>query len=220
MSQINDAINAAIPDSGALNDLADKLLRFYQANGAVSLDLQDAEYQFLVARGAAPVLGVERVQNGTFTSGASWTPGTGWTISGNAARIDGSQVTFSMLQNTGVFAGSGQELIQIDIQSIVPTAGLGVEVDDGATAFTPVYTTPGRMRMIGVIAGPPGPIAIKAAPGVKAVITALSVQDITALNSGTNKLQDMWEWYLRTVKGYTGALDDMRLQYWTTGPRP
>lgn len=33
-------------------------------------------------------------------------------------------------------------------------------------------------------------------------------------------LQDMWYEYFTVDKLYTGALDDMRLVYWTTGPRP
>lgn len=49
---LNDAINAAIPDiAGAQNHINDKLLRYYKANGATSNDLRDAELQFLVARG-------------------------------------------------------------------------------------------------------------------------------------------------------------------------
>lgn len=53
---INDAINAAIPNiAGIANQINDKLLRFYQANGAVSGDIQDAERQFLIARGVGPV---------------------------------------------------------------------------------------------------------------------------------------------------------------------
>lgn len=51
MPQINDAINAAIPDSALANHVNDKQLRSYLANGATSLDINSAEAQFLVARG-------------------------------------------------------------------------------------------------------------------------------------------------------------------------
>jgi len=55
MPQINDAINAAIPDVVATqNAINDKLLRYYQTNGATSGEIDDAEYQFLVARGEVP----------------------------------------------------------------------------------------------------------------------------------------------------------------------
>jgi hypothetical protein len=51
---INDAIDAAIPNVGIANHINDKLLRYYLANGAVSLALDDAEREFLIARGEAP----------------------------------------------------------------------------------------------------------------------------------------------------------------------
>jgi len=50
MPQINDAFNAAIADVANKNSLQEKLLRYYQANGATSNDVQDAEVEFLNAR--------------------------------------------------------------------------------------------------------------------------------------------------------------------------
>lgn len=51
---INDAINAAIPDAAGSNALNDKLLRYYLANGAATPVLDQAELEFLVARGETP----------------------------------------------------------------------------------------------------------------------------------------------------------------------
>jgi hypothetical protein len=28
-------------------------------------------------------------------------------------------------------------------------------------------------------------------------------------------INDLWEYYLRVVKGYTGSLDDMKMKFWT-----
>ncbi len=53
MSQLNDAILAAVQATGE-SQLNDGLVLHYQANGATSSDLNDAEYEFLVANGATP----------------------------------------------------------------------------------------------------------------------------------------------------------------------
>ena len=47
--QRNDCVVAALGGSGQYNDL---LLAYYQANGATSDNLVDAEYEFLIANGA------------------------------------------------------------------------------------------------------------------------------------------------------------------------
>lgn len=48
MSQVNDCILTAV-GPGHIND---GLLAYYQANGATSDDIDDAEYEFLLAQGA------------------------------------------------------------------------------------------------------------------------------------------------------------------------
>jgi len=49
MPQLNDCILTATGGS----QINDALLAYYQANGAVSIDLRDAEHEFLIARGIA-----------------------------------------------------------------------------------------------------------------------------------------------------------------------
>lgn len=58
MSQLNDAILAAVKATGA-DQINDGLVRHYQANGAISNSLNDAEYEFLVANGATPAIHVQ-----------------------------------------------------------------------------------------------------------------------------------------------------------------
>lgn len=48
MPQINDCIYSALGGTGDLNSL---LLAYYQAGGATAAQINDAEYQFLLARG-------------------------------------------------------------------------------------------------------------------------------------------------------------------------
>lgn len=50
----DDAINVAIVNVGTANQTQDKLLRFYQANGATAGDIKGAERQFLLARVGPP----------------------------------------------------------------------------------------------------------------------------------------------------------------------
>lgn len=215
MPQINDAIDAAIVNVGATqNAIQDKLLRFYQANGAVSGDLDDAEFEFLIARGAGLVLGAELVADGNFLASAAWTEGVGWVAGGGKATINGTNVAVSDNVNTGSFLAVSSALL-LHITSI--TAG-SLQLFAGATAVGPVLTTPGFYRSILTPAA--GLITIRGAIGTIAEVKQLSVRSVTAFNSGLLQVNDMWEYYLRVTKGFTGALDDMLFTYWTVGPRP
>ena len=218
---INDAINAAIADvAGDQNALPEKLLRYYLANGAVSLDRDDAEYEFLVAQGAIAVPGIELVSDPYFQAPADWTPGLGWSVSGGAAHVDGTQISASALVNINTIpgAGSGESILQI--RSITPgSAGGGVVVGSGVTAFTPVYDTPGLHRDYAISFGV-GDIRIVASPGTIASLRQVSLRGSGTGSTRLKQINDGWEAYLRLIKGYSGTLDDMLYQYWTVGPRP
>jgi hypothetical protein len=45
-------------------------------------------------------------------------------------------------------------------------------------------------------------------------ITEFSIKEQTGGNIEQH-INDLWEYYLRVVKGYTGSLDDMKLQFWS-----
>lgn len=218
MPQINDAINAAIANiAGDQNALPDKLLRYYLANGAVSLDRDVAEYEFLVARGAALVLGAEEVVDPTFTASTAWTEDVGWVAGTNKTTVNGTQVGIAYNTNSAAIT-AGQKVMELYLDSI-RNGVISVEVAAAPVggAFN-TYSTPGiHRRLFTAVAG-----AARLAASIDAVgqVSRLSIRPVTTLGSGKNQMNDMWEYYLRVTKAYTGALDDMLLTYWTTGPRP
>jgi hypothetical protein len=215
---INDAINAAIADVAAMqNQLNDKLLRYYQANGATSGDLQDAERQFLVTQGAEIVLAAGQIADPSFGTSLSWTQGTGWTVTGNKARVSGAQVTDSFITYNVANMLAGSSVVATRVDEVRNGA---LEVQVNAVAVIPGITTRGSQRLIATLAA--GAIRIKAPAGVVAEVSGLQVQAVTTLRGGIDHSnnQDLWEYYLRVVKLFTGALDDMKLRYWRDGPRP
>jgi hypothetical protein len=64
---IADGMFTVLGSLGFVGTIQDRLLAFYQANGATSNDLQDAEQQFLVARGIARA-NVQDMWSAYFTS--------------------------------------------------------------------------------------------------------------------------------------------------------
>ena len=51
-------------------------------------------------------------------------------------------------------------------------------------------------------------------------VTAPVMKGLTANGFPGNQMNDLWDFYLRVYKGFTGSLDDMKYKYWKDGPRP
>ena len=70
---------------------------------------------------ADKTLGSELVTNGGFSSDSDWTKGTGWTISGGVASIDGSQGgSVNLQQNAGLVTG---EVYEVTFDVVTRSAG-------------------------------------------------------------------------------------------------
>jgi hypothetical protein len=213
---INDAINAAIPDVGAANQIEDKLLRFYQSNGATSGQIDDAERQFLLANGAGVTLGAEQITDPTFLNTANWTEGLGWSVGFPGALINGNNVANSIISSTTPFVGVGRDQVEVTISNYVSgSLQLGIGAFRGEVVFGN-----GVHQFIADLAGRNGVPLLEAAPFSQMLVDKFSVRSIQASDNINFQLNDMWEYYFRVVKGYTGSLDDMEMEYWTVGPRP
>jgi len=214
---INDAIDAAIANiAGDQNALDDKLLRYYRANGATSLDLDDAEREFLFARGIGAQYNTEENSDPFFSNTVNWNENGGWAVAAGEA-VATNLLAGNYITPTSNFTATDTYLLEMKIESI---SGGGVWFAANAVQISPKYTTPGTHRIeVAVTAGQtPGIIGDV---GVNAVLTKFSRrQNIAVHGLYGNQINDLWEFYLRTSKGYSGALDDMKYLYWTTGPRP
>ena len=212
MPQINDAIRAAL-GPGELNEL---LLAFYKANGATSNDLQDAELQFLIAK-AGFIIGAEQIVDGTFTNTVFWNEGVGWTVNNPGARIDGTNGSKSFIASTNSFAPAGLDyLIEVAIGGYISGE---LQLGLGALRGSFIPKSNGNHQFIANLGGVVGSPLLEASIGAMMSVERLSVRSVTG-GTELSKIQDMWEYYLRVVKGFSGALDDMRYTYWTAGPRP
>ena len=96
----------------------------------------------------------ELVTNGGFDTDTDWSKGTGWTISGGTAQIDGTQTTYSTILQGGVLTegytykssvdvieidGTFQTLIgsaDIDAETTLPKTLVGIGIADGGTPNT------------------------------------------------------------------------------------
>lgn len=215
MPQINDAIDLAIANVGTANQLNDKLLRYYQANGATSNDLDDAEREFLLANGAGNTLGAEQIVDPTFTNTSFWTEGVGWTVANPGARIDGTNVALSVLSASGASVPfTGLNLVEMTIVNYIQGS-----IQLGAGAFRGETFNSNGVHQVYTELSITGVPLIEASIGAKMDVTKLSVRKVIGGNTQFH-INDMWEYFLRVTKGYSGALDDMQYRYWTVGPRP
>ena len=76
----------------------------------------NAESDFTAADLAGGVEGSELVTNGGFDTDSDWNKGTGWTISGGQASLDGTQTSYSALEQTGVMS-EGVYVLSFDVTS-------------------------------------------------------------------------------------------------------
>lgn len=216
MPHINDAINAAIADVANANQINDKLLRYYLANGATSLDINDAEYEFLLANGVAVTLGPEQITDPTFLNTANWTEGIGWSVGFPGALINGSNPSLSAISSTTPFAGVGNDFIEVTISNYISgQLQLGIGAFRGNVVFGN-----GVHQFVTDLSGRNGVPLLEASPLSQMLVDKFSVKSILATDNVSPHINDMWEYYFRIIKGYTGALDDMEYTYWTVGPRP
>jgi hypothetical protein len=212
---INDAINAAIPNVGLANQINDKLLRYYLANGAVSLDRNTAEREFLIAQGAGWTLGPEQITDPTFTNTANWVEGLGWSVGFPGALINGSNPALSTIASTTPFVGVGNDFIEVSISNyVVGQLQLGIGAFRGNVVFGN-----GVHQFVTDLTGRNGAPLLEAAPFSQMLVNSLSVKSVQA-GGIESHLNDFWEYYLRVVKGLSGTLNDMRYAWWSAGGVP
>jgi hypothetical protein len=196
--------------------VSDGKLAYYLANGATSLNVNDAEREFLLANGAGYTESPELVTDFSFAAPASWTAGPGWEVLGGNALADGTNAAKSTLTSkTSITLTNGKRYIfTIGIADI--NSG-EVEVGLGAFRLGVVFDTQGIHTATktnnsgGNLNG--GPL-LDAAIGTSMQINFFSIKEQLTGNIEQH-INDLWEYYLRVVKGYTGALDDMKLKFWS-----
>ena len=82
----------------------------------------DGDENLLFDQGPNGGLGSEKVTNGSFSADSDWTKGTGWTISGGVASIDGSQSAGQFLyQNAGLVT---DKVYEVTFDVVTRNAGL------------------------------------------------------------------------------------------------
>jgi hypothetical protein len=152
----------------------------------------------------------------SFAAPASWTAGLGWSVLGGNALADGTNAAKSSLTSkTSITLTNGKRYIfTIGIADI--NSG-EVEVGLGAFRLGVVFDTQGIHTATktnnsgGNLNG--GPL-LDAAIGTSMQINFFSIKEQTGGNIEQH-INDLWEYYLRVVKGYTGSLDDMKMKFWT-----
>lgn len=207
---LNDAILAKTGGP----TVADGLLAYYRANGATSLQKNDAEREFLLANGAGFTEGTEMVTDPGFGNTANWTEGAGWSLLAGLAIITPQAAKSPISSGTSIQLLSGTRYIfRVNITNV--EAG-SVEVGLGGLRLGVSFDTVGYNIETRTISGgnKNGVPLLEADIGSDMQITEFSIKAQTGGNIEQH-INDLWEYYLRVVKGYTGSLDDMKLKFWS-----
>jgi len=106
LSQVTQAVragaNQATPiglfannEPGVWYDPSDFSTLYQDSAGTTPVTAVEQPVGLMLDKSKGLVLGPELVTNGTFDTDTGWTKGTGWSISGGQASIDGSNTTNS-----------------------------------------------------------------------------------------------------------------------------
>lgn len=115
--------------------------------------------------------GPELVVNGTFASDTAWTKGTGWSISGGMARIDGTNTASSLLTATAPLSGLVVGFVYEAILQYASVSGrLRFNPVAGNTGALAASGSSGTMKASFTATGDPGPLAVQA-PDASTVAT-------------------------------------------------
>ena len=159
--------------NGAWYDPVDFSTMFQNAAGTVPVTAVGQPVGLMLDKSKGLVLGSEVTTNGSFATDTAWTKGAGWSISGDAARTDGTQGTTSYIQQ-GINGPAGIYLV-----SVVVTA------NSGSLRFDIGSNTSGNITGIGVktaiLTKAPSTttqLYIGAAAGVTCVIDSISVREL------------------------------------------
>jgi len=195
-------------------DIPQGLLAWYKAGGAVANSLDEAEREFLFAK-VRGSFGAEGLTDPNFSNTVYWTEGPGWLVGANKATIDGSNTATSRLSNQNGGPWNGTFLVRLGM-----TAYTTGEFQFGIGALRYglwAQNKPGMSQAILTITGISGSPLIEASIGAIAELYEFSMRPITAFITTQWQTNDMWFAYLRSL-GYTGAFNDMWLQYWAAQP--
>ena len=119
------------------------------------------------------VLGSEVTTNGSFATDTAWTKGAGWSISGDAARTDGTQGATSYIQQ-GINGPAGIYLV-----SVVVTANSGsLRFDIGSNTSGNITGTGVKTAILTKASSATTQLYIGAAAGVTCVIDSISVREL------------------------------------------
>jgi len=150
----------------------------------------NAESDFTAADLVGSVEGAELVTNGRFDTDSDWTKGTGWTISGGQASLDGTQVSFSGLAQNGVFeadAGDDKDIFVLSLNVV-------------ACSSFPLM----RLQW-GTVSAPLSTLGISSTGVHKLIMdTTLSSVDVTKIQFQT------------AVNGVTVTIDDVSVKRYST----
>jgi hypothetical protein len=207
-------INDAILAKTAGKTVQEGMLAYYLANGATSLDLDDAEREYLLANGAGFTEGTELVTDPGFGNTVNWNEGAGWSLLAGLAIITPQAAKSSISSGTGITLLSGTRYIfRVNITNV--EAG-SVEVGLGALRLGVAFDAVGYNIETRTISGSnkTGVPLLEADIGSDMQITEFSIKAQTGGNIEQH-INDLWDYYLRVVKGYTGSLDDMKMKFWT-----
>lgn len=191
------------------------MLAYYLANGATSLQLNDAEREYLLANGAGFTEGAELVTDPGFSNTVYWNEGAGWSLLAGMAVIVPQASKTVISSTTGITLVSGKRYI---FEGTITNAVSGsIEVGVGAARLGVSWDAPGvnwetKTNISGSnLTGAP---LLEADIGTQMEITNFSIREQISGNIEQH-INDLWEYYLRVVKGYTGSLDDMKLKFWS-----
>lgn len=189
------------------------LLAWYKAGGAVSDDLDDAEREFLIEQGGLALL-PEQMADPEFSQPLEWTAGTGWVVEDGRAICNGLQPTPSLIAAAVPQAFDGINRVEIISQIALDGDFFFVL---GTIRLQLFNTDAGSHRRFVDLTGQSGSPSIEAAAGAASRFESFSIRQLASATTSNYQTNDMWDAYLRSL-GYTGALPDMWLAYWSAQP--